>query len=144
MFRHFATMIALWTLLTQAVLGGALPGAVLCIKAGEGPCAPAPEAHECSCCCGAEETPASTTILVCTPCHEGCGDCVEVDLPNELFAAAAPVALPGLAVMAMAVQMTPSFNSAWTNVAPACYGTGPPELRRCPDALIVASTILLL
>jgi hypothetical protein len=144
MFRHVATMIALWALLTQALLGSALPGTVLCIKGGEAICGPAPTSNECSCCCGETESPPSTVILVCTPCHEDCGDCVEVDLSDHPFAASAADRLPVEVSLGLAFHALNSISSAQTETAAALQGTGPPQARRHPDALIVASTILLL
>ena len=81
MQRTMATCLALVALLTQALVSAA-PHAVLCIKGGGGMCGTMAVTSECSCCCAAEPESAQPVIRLCTPCHDRCDDCIEVDLPD--------------------------------------------------------------
>lgn len=142
--RSFVTLIALCSLLTHAAIGVG-SGAVLCIKGSDAGCGAAPVTTACTCNCVEEAPPARTLIQLCTPCHDECNDCVEVDLPDESTpAVVTQVQVPTAALLTMAWEV-PDVISEPTPALPVIgWNTGPPDRAPLPGALIVESTILLL
>jgi len=145
MLRLVIVILAIVAMLTQSVLGVA-PGAVLCIRGVNDVCGIAPVAPACTCCCAEEAAPQDTVIRLCTPCRDECNDCIEIDLPDETVPTTiGPDRIPALAFLMQAYHIEHAISSPMAVAKPTfAVGTGPPELRRSPDALIVSSTILLL
>jgi hypothetical protein len=144
--RTVVTIFALVAVLTQAVLGSALPGAVLCIKQGSKACSPAPRGAVVHCCCsGAEVNDLSLHVQLCAPCHDECDDCIEVPLPQETLRAGIEIGChDDLAFLAMARLLLCSPGDVCVEPAPMLQATGPPDVIGCAHADVVASTILRL
>jgi hypothetical protein len=141
MHRHLVMLLALWSLLTQTLVAGA-PGAVLCITASEGACAVAAQPGVCACCAEAPESP-RTMMRLCTPCHDSCGDCIEVGLPRETSAATASTMLPALTMLGLAFAREHAISVVSEALPAARHGAGPPERHLRSEALIITTTILL-
>ena len=144
MRTHAVIMIALWSLLTQALLGSGMQSAVLCIKGGDSCGTEKAVASSCECCCANEVEVVRTTIRLCTPCDDECGDCIEVDLPRETLAAAAPDRLPDAASVDVPIPMQTVFVENAPATGTSAQGAGPPGLAARLTAPVLASTHLLL
>lgn len=145
MLRQLMTILAVVALLTQATLGAALPGAVLCIKSGEDPCMKPAPTGDMHCCCGIEKENEHAPLIMhlSPPCSTDCGDCVEVPLPDETVRAVGGITLNDtLGFLAFALQVESDVDLVHVPQHVAHQGVGPPERSRCPHAPIVASTRL--